>query len=211
MSFLSVFSAKKGVDSGVVITVILIAALVGFEIFNFDTTRYALLNLFSGLRFAGMEWATILAFAFCSIDFAGLIRMFTPEQGRDEPKEVWLLLGAWFLGATMNAVMTWYAVALAINGRLLGASLISYSDMLFYAPIFVAILVWLTRILFIGAISITMDKLLHGATTGRRPARRGQGLRGQPLRGQPLRQQAVRQPTASQSNGEMETFEEDFF
>lgn len=202
MSSLRAFSGKKGVDSGLVIAVILVAALVGFEIFNFDTTRYALLNLFSGLRFAGMEWATILAFAFCSIDFAGLIRMFTPEQGGNEPKEVWLLLGAWFLGATMNAVMTWYAVALAINGRLLGASLISYNDMLFYAPVFVAVLVWLTRILFIGAISITMDKWLHSGTAGRRPVSR---------RGQPLRQQAGRQTAASHSNGGAETFEEDFF
>lgn len=159
---------------GVIVAVILIAALVSFEIFNYDTTRFALMDLLSGRRFLGLEWAAILAFAFCGIDFAGLVRMFTPEQTmRDEPKEVWLLMGAWLLGASMNAVMTWYAVALAIAPRSAGATLISPATMLRYAPIFVALLVWLTRILFIGSISVTTDRLLHqgGYASGGRSGR----------------------------------------
>lgn len=153
------------------VAVILTAALIGFEIFNFDTTRFALMDLMGGHRFLGLEWAAILAFAFCSIDFAGVVRMFTPEQTlQNEPKEVWLLLGAWLLGASMNAVMTWYAVALAIAPRNVGATVITKGDMLFYAPIFVAVLVWLTRILLIGSSSVAADRLLHG-TTGPRSAR----------------------------------------
>lgn len=144
---------------GLAVGVILIAALVSFEIFNFDTTQYALLNLFGGLRFLGLEWAAILAFAFCGIDFAGLVRMFTPEKGRAESKEVWLLTGAWLIGATMNAMMTWYAVALAISTRPVGVGGVSHSEVQFYAPLFVAILVWLTRILFIGSLSIAADHL----------------------------------------------------
>ncbi|MCA9947691.1 MAG: hypothetical protein KC449_29625, partial [Anaerolineales bacterium] len=138
MSLLKSFTADGKPNISLVIVGILISALIGFEIFNFDTTQYALRNLFGGLRFAGIEWAAILAFAFCGIDFAGLIRLFTPQIGFDEPKEVWLLTGAWLIGATMNAVMTWYAVALAINGRSLGTALISYNDLLYYAPIFIA-------------------------------------------------------------------------
>ena len=61
-----------------------------------------------------MRWATILAIAFCGIDFAGIARLFTPEQGADEPKEVWYLFGAWLLAATMNAMLTWWGVAIAI-------------------------------------------------------------------------------------------------
>jgi phage FluMu gp28-like protein len=43
---------------------------------------------------------------FCGIDFAGIARLFTPEQGRDEPAEVWYLFGAWILAAAMNATLT---------------------------------------------------------------------------------------------------------
>ncbi|MFZ1396489.1 MAG: hypothetical protein WAS33_06320 [Candidatus Promineifilaceae bacterium] len=173
---------------------ILAAALVGFEVFNFDTTRFALMDLMGGHRFLGLEWASILAFAFCSIDFAGVVRMFTPEQTlQNEPKEIWLLMGAWLLGATMNAVMTWYAVALTIAPRNVGATIITKGDMLFYAPIFVAILVWLTRILLIGSSSVAADRLLHTTAT-RRPTR------------QPVRARR----TSIASNGE-ESFQEDFW
>ncbi len=183
---------------GVMVAVILVAALVSFEIFNYDTTRFALLDLLSGRRFFGMEWAAILAFAFCGIDFAGLVRMFTPEQTmRDEPREVWLLLGAWLLGASMNAVMTWYAVALAIAPRRVGATLISPTDMLRFAPVFVALLVWLTRILLIGSISVTSDRLLH--QSGRSYTR---------PRHRPMRENSrTRAPSA---NGE-ESYAEDLF
>ncbi|MCA9941931.1 MAG: hypothetical protein H6656_00850 [Ardenticatenaceae bacterium] len=177
-----------------IVGVILAAALVGFEVFNFDTTRFALMDLLGGHRFIGLEWASILAFAFCSIDFAGVVRMFTPEQSlQNEPKEVWLLMGAWLLGATMNAVMTWYAVALTIAPRNVGATIITKGDMLFYAPIFVALLVWLTRILLIGSSSVAADRLLH-ASAPRRPAR------------QPVRAHRTRMA----SNGE-ESFQEDFW
>ena len=44
--------------------------------------------------------------------------------------------------------------------------------MLRYAPVFVALLVWLTRILFIGSISVTTDRLLHqGGYSGGRSSR----------------------------------------
>jgi hypothetical protein len=157
---------------GAIVALILMAALVGFEIFNFDTTKFALMDLMGGTRFLGIEWAAILAFAFCSIDFAGLIRMFTPEQGVNEPKEVWLLLGAWLLGASMNAVMTWYAVSLLIAPRNVGAAVVTKENMMRYAPVFVALLVWLTRILFIGSISVTTDRMLHGGGGSGRPRHR---------------------------------------
>ena len=165
------FGKEKFQTKAVVVAFILLAALLGFEIFNFDTTRFALRNLFGEMRFAGLSWASVLAFAFCSIDFAGLVRMFTPEQGKDEPLEVWLLSAAWLLGATMNALMTWYATAVVIMSRPLGTTWVSSQDIAFYAPIFVAVLVWLTRILFIGSISVAGDRLLHGHRDNRRYSR----------------------------------------
>lgn len=151
---------KQTVRNGAV-AVILVIALVGFEIFNFDTTRFALADLMGGLTFFGIEWATILALAFGGIDFAGLIRIVTPEQGRDEPKEVWYLIGAWLLGATLNAILTGYTVMLAIAPRqTIAAGVIPYEDMLSYAPPFMALFVWLTRLLFIGSISIAVERLV---------------------------------------------------
>lgn len=139
--------------------VILIVALFAFEIFNFDTTRYALRDLLGGVEFLTFEWASILAIAFCSIDFAGLVRIFTPERGMDEPKEVWYLMGAWLLGATMNAVMTWWAVSLTLLNNDFGNEIMSREQLLQIVPIFVAVLVWITRILFIGAFSVAGEHI----------------------------------------------------
>lgn len=146
-----------------VIGIFLIVALLAFEIFNFDTTRYALRNLLGEVQFIGLQWAAILAIAFCAIDFAGLVRLFTPEQGADEPKEVWYLMGAWLLGATMNAIMTWWAVSLTLLNHDLGNEVLSREQLLKYVPIFVAVLVWLTRILFIGAFTVAGEHIFDFA------------------------------------------------
>jgi hypothetical protein len=137
-----------------IVGIILVVALFAFELFNFDTTRYALNNLVGNISFWGVQWATILALAFCAIDFAGLARLFTPERGHQEPKAVWYLMGAWLLGATMNAVMTWWAISLTLLSHEFGNEILSREQLLRWVPFFVATLVWLTRILFIGAISV---------------------------------------------------------
>lgn len=146
-----------------VIGVILVVALLAFEVFNFDTTKYALANLLGDVSFLGIRWAAILAFAFCAIDFAGLAHLFTPERGRDEPKETWYLMGAWLLGATMNALMTWWAINLTLLEHQFGNEVLSRQQLLSTAPIFVAVLVWLTRILFIGAFSVAGDHIFRRA------------------------------------------------
>ncbi|MFZ0544671.1 MAG: hypothetical protein WAM60_04505 [Candidatus Promineifilaceae bacterium] len=155
-----------------IIGIILVLALFAFETFNFDTTRYALGDLLGDVRFMGMSWAAILAIAFCAIDFAGLARLFTPERGRNEPKEVWYLMGAWLLGATMNAIMTWWAVSLTLLNHNLGNEVLSRDQLLHIVPVFVAILVWLTRILFIGAVTVAGERLMdfHTSRTGSQPA-----------------------------------------
>lgn len=154
-------NGRLGVDMPrkTMVGIILLTALVAFEIFNFDTTRFALRDLLGEVNFWGVGWAGILAIAFCAIDFAGLARLFTPEQGADEPKAVWYLMGAWLLGATMNAIMTWWAVSLTLLSHDLGNEVLSRQQLIEIAPIFVAILVWLTRILFIGALSVTGEHM----------------------------------------------------
>jgi len=161
-------SVRNRLPRHLVIGLILVFALLAFELFNFDTTRFALQSLLGDVRFVTLTWASILAIAFCAIDFAGLARLFTPERGADEPKEVWYLMGAWFLGATMNAVMTWWAISLTLLDSQLGNEILTREQMIRFVPVFVAAFVWLTRILFIGALSVTGERLLYG---GRRASR----------------------------------------
>ncbi|MCB8947101.1 MAG: hypothetical protein H6653_03690 [Ardenticatenaceae bacterium] len=165
-------SLASVVPSKTAVGLILIVALIAFEIFNFDTTKYALHNLIGDVRFVGMQWAAILAVAFCAIDFAGLVRLFTPERGLDEPKEVWYLMGAWLLGATMNAVMTWWAISLTLLNHNFGNEVLSREQLLLYVPIFVAVLVWLTRILFIGAFSVAGEHIFELNEVSDAPAKR---------------------------------------
>jgi hypothetical protein len=148
-----------GAPRQTVTAVVLMSALLAFEVFNFDTTKFALYDLLGEVSFLGVGWAAILAFAFCAIDFAGLVRIFTPATSRQSPSEVWYLMGAWLLGATMNAMMTWYAVALTLVNRPLNTSeVLTRGQLELIVPIFVAVLVWLTRILFIGSLSVASEQ-----------------------------------------------------
>ena len=161
---------------GLVVGVILFVALIAFEIFNFDTTQFALRNLLGDVTFLGLQWASILAVAFCAIDFAGLNRLFSPDGSAKEQKEVWFLMGAWLLGATMNAVMTWWAVSVTLLNNDFGNEVLNRQQLLRYVPIFVAVLVWLTRILFIGSLTIA-GETLFGGTRKRANASRAQRSR----------------------------------
>src|SRR5512136_2302906 len=119
-------SNKLGYSRGMLFGFLIIGALLAFELFNYSTTDYALNDFLGGLRFLGVRWATILAIAFCGIDFAGIARFFTPEQGENGPREVWYLFGAWLLAASMNAMLTWWGVAIAIlSHSSLGESVLS--------------------------------------------------------------------------------------
>jgi len=147
----------------------IIGALLAFEIFNYSTTQFALADVLGDLTFAGFRWATILAIAFCGIDFAGIARIFTPEQGADEPKEVYYLFGAWLLAAIFNAMLTWWGVSVAIvnNVSQSGGTVISNEAMTKVVPIFVAAMILLIRVLIIGTFSLAGDRMF---TTAERSA-----------------------------------------
>lgn len=154
------FRLRRGLTFGLII----ISALLAFEIFNYSTTEFALADLLGDLDFLGVRWATILAVAFCGIDFAGIARLFTPEEGADEPGEVWYLFGAWLLAATMNAMLTWWGISIAlINHQTLGNVVIERQLLLRIVPIFVAVMVWLIRVLIIGSFSVAGDRLFSQA------------------------------------------------
>jgi len=157
---------KSGLRRGSVFGAILVVALLAFEVFNYSTTDFALTDLLGkDLTFAGLRWATILSVAFCGIDFAGIARLFTPQtEASQEPAEVWYLFGAWVLAAAMNAGLTWWGVAVAINGHTsLGSAIIGRETLTKAVPVFVAVMVWIIRILIIGTFSMAGDRLFSMA------------------------------------------------
>ncbi len=170
------------IQPGTFFLVLIFGALISFELFNYSTTDHALQDLLGSLQFGGLRWSTILAIAFCGIDFAGIARLFTPEQGMDEPKEVWYLFGAWLLAATMNAILTWWGVSMAItNHQVTSAAVVDPKTIATVVPVFVAVMVWVIRILIIGTLSMALDRTIHAGA--RRPAG--------------LRRPAMPQPTLS--------------
>jgi len=177
-------SAGLRPSRGLLFGALILAALIAFEIFNYSTTDFALTDLLGDLRFLDIRWATILAIAFCGIDFAGIARLFTPERGVGEPREVWYLFGAWLLAATMNAMLTWWGVAIAIlNHESLGGAVVSRQTLLDVVPVFVAIMVWLIRVLIIGTFSAAGDRLFSqaGAAPSVSPAPKLEAARPMPL------------------------------
>ncbi|MBI3158425.1 MAG: hypothetical protein HYZ26_02360 [Chloroflexi bacterium] len=185
-SFIQMIQGRRP-TRGLVWGLLIIAALFAFEVFNYSTTDFAMTDLLGDLRFLGVRWATILAIAFCGIDFAGIARLFTPEQGNEEPLEVWYLFGAWLLAATMNAMLTWWGVSIAIISHdTLGSAIIARETLIKAVPIFVALMVWLIRVLIIGTFSVAGERLFsqdhtrsarYGSaprrTASQRPARTG--------------------------------------
>lgn len=172
----AIFKGRQ-ISRGAAWGIMIIGALLAFELFNFSTTEFALNDILGDLSFAGFRWATILAIAFCGIDFAGIARMFTPEQGLDEPTEIWYLFGAWLLAAAMNAILTWWGISIAIlNNSSLGAgAVVSNATFTKAVPIFVAVTVWLIRVLIIGTFSLAGDRLFsqdnhRPSSAARRPA-----------------------------------------
>ena len=159
------FFQGAGLRRGMLYGGILLGALLAFEVFNFSTTDFALRDILGDMRYGGLRWSTILALAFCGIDFAGIARLFTPENDPNEPAEVWYLFGAWLLAATMNAALTWWGVSIAIiNHTSEGGVLVGKSAMTSFVPIIVAVMVWLIRVLIIGTFAIAGDKLFSLAS-----------------------------------------------
>jgi len=136
---------------------ILIFAMIAFEMFNFSSTEYALHDLLGNISFAGLEWATILALAFCGVDFAGIARIFTAERGRNEPQEVKLLLIAWLIASIFNAGLTWWGVSQQIVARGVSHPVLPQSLLVWVVPVAIALIVLILRIVLINTFTFTFE------------------------------------------------------
>lgn len=136
----------------------LLAAFAAFQVFNYAATDYALTDLLGGLAVAGVRWATILTAAFCAIDLVGPARLLSVG---DNPDVDLYLFGAWVLAAAMNATLTWWSVSLAMGQR---------AGNIF--PVAIAVVVWVARILIVGALWAGGSSQYDPALSRRRVPRR---------------------------------------
>ena len=142
--------------------VVIVLALAAFEAFNFSTTDFALSDLLGDLRFAGIRWATLLSIAFCSIDFAGIARLFSAQPDEQAPRVNGYMFGAWILAATMNALLTWWGVVMAMQTHLVvSTGIVEASQVNKVVPIFIALMVWVIRILLIGTLSKQTSRVMQ--------------------------------------------------
>lgn len=165
------FGLPQRIQRNLVWGLLIVGALAAFELFNYSTTEFAMRDLLGDLNFAGLGWATILALAFCSIDFAGIAHMFS--NGMDlrakQSADTWYLFAAWLLAATMNATLTWWGVSVAIaNNGALGSGLLDRTALLKIVPAFVAVLVWLIRVLVIGTLITAGGRLFAAPSSAQR-------------------------------------------
>ena len=156
------FGLPERLQRNLVWGLLIVGGLAAFELFNYSTTEFAMRDLLGNFNFGGIGWATILALAFCSIDFAGIAHMFS--NGTDlrarQSADTWYLFGAWLLAATMNATLTWWGVSVAIaNNGALDSTLLDRTALLKIVPAFVAVLVWLIRVLVIGTLITAGSKM----------------------------------------------------
>jgi hypothetical protein len=143
------------------------AGLVAFEIFNYATTFLALRSLLGGLTVIGFNLTAWLAAAVCCLDVTGIIHLFLPPEGQSNLKNNHNLFIAWILVTGLNAWLIWLGVSQAISIRQAQTGLVIDAGILAHIlPIVLVSLIWLVRILVIGALASA--RLRIGITANRK-------------------------------------------
>jgi hypothetical protein len=167
--------------------IVFVMALLAFEAFNYSTTDFALSDLLGELRFAGVAWSTLLSIAFCGIDFAGIALLLSTPSQKEDNRSAWFMFGAWILAATMNAILTWWGVVLAIQSHpVVSAGVVDEGFVTRTVPVFIALMVWVIRILLVGSLSKKSDRIVEessqlvAAPVSRRELRQAQSRAAHP-------------------------------
>jgi len=187
-----------------VYTMIIISALLAFEIFNFSITEFALRDMLGDLGMGAVRWSFILSLAFSGMDFAGIARLLTyPLNANKNDREGWYLLGAWVLAASMNAGLTWWGISVAIYNQP-ADSVFLLDPMTFVTaiPVLVALMVWIIRILIIGMLVSALnhpvqDQLSKQSYPRRKPLGFNDGRQSVPAGYKPIPSQARAQNNQS--------------
>lgn len=150
-------TGRKGALSGIAILVLLLA-IVAFEIFNFDTTKVVLEQIFGTSMFWGITVAAWLAIGACAMDLGGLSRVVTTETSfKSESTDIKAITLAWFVAAGFNAFLTWWYVMVSLEyGNGVMPSVLRGNNIWLAAGI--ALFVFLVRFLLIFGFATVGDK-----------------------------------------------------
>lgn len=150
---------KMRLDAGGAYTLVIILALAGFELFNFSTTEFALQDILGNHGSGAATWPMILALAFCGMDLAGIARILTTPDAEAGRRSGWFLLGAWAVAGAMNAGLTWWGISVAVyNQPAHDVLLVDPMTYVTLVPVLVAVMVWVIRVLIIGALVTSVEK-----------------------------------------------------
>jgi hypothetical protein len=116
-----------------------------FELLNFSTTQYALNDI---LRSSLV--ASIIAIIFCGIDLLEISMIYRQEKSDDESAFIWYKSGAWFLAASVNAILSWWGISVLM---LKGGIQPDASSLMKLVPICVAGMMLLFRVYVVNAVS----------------------------------------------------------
>lgn len=126
--------------------IVFLAALVALEVFNVGTSYAALKHFLHGAKVAGVSWATMLTVGFYIPDVGGMYALVTGVTRRR-----WWVFGTWAVAATINIVLSWYALrvgALAMGGALASMpeadtlAIAAVAGVLRFATLAMAFIIW---------------------------------------------------------------------
>lgn len=155
---------------------IIFLCLLCFEIFSYSSS-YEAIDRLTGMT----TWATMLAFAFCAVDFAGLAKLVMPEMRNLPEMPLFFLSGAWVLSAIGDTSLTWFVVSTQTSTLtrhiLVTAGVLSPKFFTTWLPLLVAVFTWGVQVFLVTRIGAITDKLVTEKEDagGRRVSRRNRG------------------------------------
>jgi len=145
----------------VLAALVIVGAIVCFELFNFGTNRDVLDGIFGNVFFLTLSAGTWLAAGACFIDFGGLSRIFTSETSmRQESIEIKAVTLGWLFASIFNAWLTFVWVSYRLEGGTANLPR-NLADDTFAISVAIAVFVFLIRLVLIFGGATVGDRVLR--------------------------------------------------
>lgn len=142
--------------------VVIVVAIICFELFNFGTNREVLDGLFGNVVFLTITAGAWLAAGAAFVDFGGLSRIFTSEVTmRQESLEIKAITIAWLFASVFNAWLTFVWVLNRLEAGGANNLPARMQDDSFTIAVAIAAFVFLVRMVLIFGGATIGDKMLR--------------------------------------------------
>ena len=155
---------RARISKGIITLSLLFFGLLVFEIFNYYTSKIALDDIFAvfgTVTILGYQTTlgALLAVGAATIDIGGILRIFTPEQGKHEPDWVQSAYIFWILASAVNACLTWWVVRLGLLTPVrMPPELIGKEGLI---SVLIALFVWAIRYGLVRNVGTTGDAFIN--------------------------------------------------